>query len=144
MSERTQYTDVQGRVFYYHQGGRIYLDGGMDLGSKVRFTPTRPPRDAVPREWLRTRLEGRSEIEAHNLQRKWMGISADDEDDEGTAESRARWSARWEEMISEMEPGDEIWHFASPEETWRQLCGREGFALVRKGQPIAAIVAFLN
>ena len=133
MSERTHYTDVKGREFYYHQGGRIYLDGGMDLGIKVRFTSTRPPRDAIPREWLRTRLDGRSEIEAHNLHQQWMGRPAD-EDDGGTVETRARWTAKWEEFTSEMEPGDEIWHFASPEVSWRQVCGRAGFAPVRKGE----------
>jgi len=43
-------------------------------------------------------------------------------------------------LIDVMAKGDQLWKFRSPEETWWELCGREGIALVRKGKIIGAIV----
>ena len=39
MSEREEYTDEQGRKFYFKQGSRVYVDGGKDTGASVKFTP---------------------------------------------------------------------------------------------------------
>ena len=41
-------------------------------------------------------------------------------------------------------PVDKIWRYKSPPETWRSLGGRAGFALVRDGRPIAAVVTMMN
>jgi hypothetical protein len=46
-----------------------------------------------------------------------------------------RWKAQWAEMISLMNPGDELWEFCTAPETWEQLRGRAGYAVVRNGVP---------
>ena len=53
-------------------------------------------------------------------------------------------SARWDALKAEMRPGDEIWTFSSPEESWRHLAGRSGVALVRQGKVIMTIVTLMN
>jgi len=53
-------------------------------------------------------------------------------------------NSEWQELLAEMIKGDELWEFCSPAETWENLCGREGIALVRNGQIIRFIVTRLN
>jgi len=53
-------------------------------------------------------------------------------------------NSEWKQLIAQMTEGDELWKFCSPEETWRNLCGREGIALVRDDQIINFIVTKLN
>jgi hypothetical protein len=53
-------------------------------------------------------------------------------------------NAQWESLKAEMKPGDEIWTFASPADSWKNLAGRAGIALVREGIPIMSIVTLLN
>lgn len=43
----------------------------------------------------------------------------------------------WEEYADRTRPGDELWLLRSPEDTWRQLCGREFLTLVREGRIVA-------
>lgn len=50
----------------------------------------------------------------------------------------------WESLKAEMQPGDEIWTFASPAPDWRALAGRAGVALVRQGVPIKVVVTLMN
>ena len=49
-----------------------------------------------------------------------------------------------DKMQQSMIPGDELWTFSSPPETWQHLMGRAGIALVRNGKPIAHIVTMMN
>ena len=51
---------------------------------------------------------------------------------------------KWAELKAQMKPGDEIWTFASPPESWKHLAGRSGFALVRNGVAIMTIVIMMN
>ena len=37
----------------------------------------------------------------------------------------------WEAQKAELKPGDELWTFTSPPESWKRLMGRAGIALVR-------------
>lgn len=53
-------------------------------------------------------------------------------------------NARWEALKNKMVEGDEVWTFSSPPETWENLFGRAGVALVRDGEIIDAIVTRLN
>jgi hypothetical protein len=41
-------------------------------------------------------------------------------------------------------PGDEVWTFSTPAESWRRLGGRAGLALVRSGRIIALAVTAMN
>ena len=51
---------------------------------------------------------------------------------------------QWEELKAAMIPGDEIWTFTSPPESWRDLAGRAGVALVRAGVPIKVVTTAMN
>ena len=51
---------------------------------------------------------------------------------------------RWLRLKSQMEIGDEIWEFSSPEATWEHLAGRAGLSLVRKGKIVDSIVTTMN
>ena len=50
----------------------------------------------------------------------------------------------WKQLIAAMRPGDELWEFNSPEDTWKHLAGRAGFAVVRDGNLIASLVTMMN
>ncbi len=51
---------------------------------------------------------------------------------------------KWEEFKAGMLPSDELWTFSSPADSWRDLAGRAGIALVRNGVPIRTIVTVMN
>lgn len=51
---------------------------------------------------------------------------------------------RWEEFLSQVAVGDEIWHFHSPPSTWKAKMGLSGFAVVRDGTPIRVFVTVRN
>jgi hypothetical protein len=53
-------------------------------------------------------------------------------------------NAKWEELKTRMQTGDEIWTFRSPPETWQDLAGRAGVALVREHKVIDAVVTAMN
>lgn len=42
----------------------------------------------------------------------------------------------WVAMLAKMQPGDELWSWASDQESWNKLAGRAGMALVRDGEVI--------
>lgn len=50
----------------------------------------------------------------------------------------------WQELEPNLEAGDELWRFSSPEIFWANLCGREGYAIVRNGRVIKATLTALN
>ena len=50
----------------------------------------------------------------------------------------------WIKLKSKMVEGDEIRAFSAPEEYWKNLAGRAGYALVREGKVIASIVTMMN
>jgi hypothetical protein len=47
-------------------------------------------------------------------------------------------------LVSLMLPGDELWSYSSPPETWQHLMGRAGVALIRDGKPISEIMTRMN
>lgn len=53
-------------------------------------------------------------------------------------------NAKWEALKARMQPGDELWTFASSPQSWRDLAGRAGIALVRDGQIIERLVTMMN
>ena len=50
----------------------------------------------------------------------------------------------WEELKAAMQPGDELWTFSSPAQSWQNLAGRAGVAVVRDGNPIKVLVTMRN
>jgi hypothetical protein len=53
-------------------------------------------------------------------------------------------NAEWEVLKAEIQPGDELWRFVSPPESWKHLAGSAGVALVRRGAIIRSIVTLMN
>lgn len=48
------------------------------------------------------------------------------------------------DLLRDMRPGDELWWYCSPDETWQHLCGRAGWAVVRDGRVVADQLVVLN
>jgi hypothetical protein len=53
-------------------------------------------------------------------------------------------SGSWEKFKNKVEVGDELYEYCSPPETWDQLRGQAGIALVRDGKVIDEVVTVLN
>ena len=53
-------------------------------------------------------------------------------------------NVKWEALKAEMHPGDELYAFRSPPESWQALAGRMGYALVRDGRVVREVVTLLN
>jgi hypothetical protein len=53
-------------------------------------------------------------------------------------------NGRWEKLKARVQTGDEIWTFRSPPETWEDLAGKAGVALVRENKVIDAVVTVMN
>jgi hypothetical protein len=51
---------------------------------------------------------------------------------------------KWEHLKARMIPGDELWEFCSPEDTWAHLIGRQGYAVVRRGQVVDSLVTTMS
>jgi hypothetical protein len=47
-------------------------------------------------------------------------------------------------LKSEIKPGDELWSFISPGDSWQRFTGRMGVALLRDGKVIDVIVTEMN
>jgi hypothetical protein len=51
---------------------------------------------------------------------------------------------KWRALRAEMQEGDELWEFTSPPESWANLGGRAGIALVRDGEVVRTLVTRMN
>ena len=58
--------------------------------------------------------------------------------------SSEHWHNEWREFISQMQPGDQLRHFFSSEESWLLMAGRAGYAIVRQGKVVDAFITILN
>ena len=59
-------------------------------------------------------------------------------------ESSGLRSKQWQRIKEQMQPGDQLYEFRSPPETWANLAGRAGIALVRHDRVINSLVTTLN
>lgn len=50
----------------------------------------------------------------------------------------------WEEFKAELKPDDHLVLMTSPPETWRQLAGCEGYAVIRHGKIVAWVTIAMN
>jgi hypothetical protein len=95
----------------------------------------------IPESWLKERLETTDVRELFERELMSLGLS-----DPGLQEWLAsgpspQWAEKWREFIGQMAAGDELWFFESPTETWGNLAGRAGYALVRSGHVIDSLVS---
>jgi hypothetical protein len=44
----------------------------------------------------------------------------------------------WKRVKEQAQPGDEFWSFSTPDEMWMAKLGAAGYALVRRGAPLAS------
>jgi hypothetical protein len=93
----------------------------------------------IPKEWLQKRISV-AEAEA-----AFPGITDDRVAQYPEAAKPFGFESReWEALKTQMRPGDELWTYASPADSWLHLAGRAGIALVRDGTPIAALLGAMN
>ena len=83
----------------------------------------------VPTEWLIRRLSSIRAAEAE-MRKDRVGHHIS--------------GPQWRHLKRSWRPGDEIWYFDSPPETWQVLAGRRGYALVRDGVAFESSTTMLN
>jgi hypothetical protein len=127
-----------------YDAARLVLEQGADVNAKNSYAGGPTPMDfaktqeiidlllsyggdcrwgTIPEEWLRNRL---SQEEINEVFTQPSGDN------------------RWECFKAHTMPGDEVWEFKSPIETWEQFAGRRGYAIVREGAVVRAIVTALS
>jgi hypothetical protein len=50
----------------------------------------------------------------------------------------------WADLREQLQDGDELWEFCSDERSWDELMGWAGYALVREGAVVGAVVTRQN
>ena len=50
----------------------------------------------------------------------------------------------WQFLMARMKDSDELWTFSSNPNSWKELMGRSGYALVRNGEPVSSVVTVMN
>jgi hypothetical protein len=51
---------------------------------------------------------------------------------------------QWKEILDRLQEGDELYEFESPSESWKNLAGSKGIALVRAGEIILDITTEMS
>jgi hypothetical protein len=97
------------------------------VGRDDRERPYRPV--FPPAEWLRERCES-------------YPVSPLPPEVETPLEAMRRYRESWRWIRDRLVPGDELWSFRAPEESWRQGCGRAGYAVVRGGAVVDGVLAW--
>jgi hypothetical protein len=78
----------------------------------------------IPKQWLSARVSVAEAEKANCVSDRPFGGLA----------------GRWERLKEGMAKGDELWEFVSPPESWAHRCGRQGYAVVRRGEIVATLV----
>jgi hypothetical protein len=60
------------------------------------------------------------------------------------SEQANKLNPRWGSFKAQIEPGDELWEYCSPMESWEARCGRAGFAILRDGKVVASYLRMMN
>jgi hypothetical protein len=112
-------------------GGGTRPGGWLPMNSAYgpQNAPTMPGQkdqgcDCHIESWLKSRTTI-AEVEGGGARVGWYGIAVSGPLGED-----------WAGLKRTMRPGDELWTFSSPEESWRALAGRAGIALVRGGRVV--------
>jgi hypothetical protein len=95
----------------------------------------------IQESWLRQQLDT-TDVE-QLARRELMSLGLSDADLRAALSSGPSpgWLENWRKFIGQMVEGDELWSFESPPETWHNLAGRAGYALVRSGRVVDSIVS---
>ena len=61
------------------------------------------------------------------------------------SERLQRWvDERWNPFIAGYSPGDELWRFRSPDDTWFSLAGVAGYAIIRGATIVKTLTTQMN
>ena len=92
-------------------------------------------------EWLTERCEDLSAREIRYREMAELDLS--DENKRRVlecSEQFKKWEmTKWIPFVSHLLPGDEVWRFRSPPQTWSNFCGCAGYAVLRDGQVIRTL-----
>jgi hypothetical protein len=77
----------------------------------------------IPKEWLASRISVREAEAANSDGGPPFGVL----------------HGQWERLKRALEAGGELWEFVSPPESWAHRRGRQGYALVRRGEVVQSI-----
>ncbi len=78
----------------------------------------------VPKQWLSTRVTVAEAEHANASGDRPFGEQ----------------NGQWQRLKAGMAKGDELWEFVSPPESWANRCGRQGYAVVRRGAVVATLL----
>jgi hypothetical protein len=78
----------------------------------------------IPKQWLSTRVTVAEAENANSVRDRPFGEQY----------------GHWERLKGGMAPGDELWEFVSPPDSWAHRCGRQGYAVVRRGEIVASLL----
>lgn len=101
-----------------------------------------PETVTIPKDWLRGKIDILEILPIDPIQkrRKKKNRQTLKLNDELVMSEREAYSL----FGRTMKPGDEIWLYSSPPESWENLCGRSGYALVREGEVIKTSVGLMS
>ena len=51
---------------------------------------------------------------------------------------------QWQELLSKMQDGDELWSYSTSADSWKHLAGRSGIRLIRGDKVVANIMTKMN
>lgn len=96
--------------------GEAFLDRHVGLCEDYAAHQFKHAGNWPPRDWLIERLDPTKETRSKGL----------------------------DKLTLLMLPGDELWSYSSPPETWEHMMGRSGIALLRDGRTIAQVITLMN
>jgi len=121
----TEPTPVDFKAFVIYDGGKAYMN--IDSG-----------RPFVPKAWFGRRAK-RSDLDELLQQ----ALAQPTNHPKGLI-LRDAFVEEVRFVLSQEHKGDYYRHFNSPENTWGDMCGRKGIALIRDGKAITGVVTELN
>ncbi len=77
----------------------------------------------------------------------WLQDRLDEQDVDAkftVPNTTSRRAKEWSRVKGKLRPGDELWSYSSPPETWQKLCGREGVCVMRGEKVVANIITLMN
>ena len=75
---------------------------------------------------------------------QWLRERTDATEEQNRVLADPRYVDLWNDFARWLAPGDELWTFSSPPQSWADMMGRAGLAIVRSGIPIRAYVQVKN
>lgn len=95
--------------------------------------------DPIPSSWLTERVFPPKSEEPITDRLGFLRIP--DANEENDSLDKVTWGARFGEVL---QSGDEVWSYRSPPDSWRELHGRAGYAMVRNGEVVAYDIFIMN